>query len=367
MARFAEGLPGVRFLSTLRRSNVHGAIDLGAAPGLLPGRVRRADAEEWFAARWDRVPSFDGGGARAILEAAASGRIDTLVLLGCDPLTDFVDRDLAERALIGARHVVAVDLFPSPSNARAEVVLAAAGFAEQGGTTTNLEGRVAVLGQMVTPTGTSRPDWTIADDIGRRLGADLGCGSLDRITREIAGYSVAHRGLDEATLASAGLEGVTVPLPDGPADESPADGVADGGGADEDDAAEAVVEQCPPMVCFDAPSPTPVPTVDAYSFRLVAERSMYDDGRQLSRVRSLSGLADAATLRMHPADLDRVALGAERVRVGAHGRTVVVEVRRDPTVAPRTVVMAVGHDNASPHQLIAAADTVCAVTVEAVR
>ena len=32
-------LPGVSFLPALRRSNVLGAIDLGLAPGLLPGRT----------------------------------------------------------------------------------------------------------------------------------------------------------------------------------------------------------------------------------------------------------------------------------------------------------------------------------------
>ncbi len=33
-------LPNVRFLSALHRSNVHGALDAGFAPGMLPGRVR---------------------------------------------------------------------------------------------------------------------------------------------------------------------------------------------------------------------------------------------------------------------------------------------------------------------------------------
>ena len=36
---FAAAWPSARFLSALRRGNVHGAIDLGCAPGLLPGRV----------------------------------------------------------------------------------------------------------------------------------------------------------------------------------------------------------------------------------------------------------------------------------------------------------------------------------------
>jgi NADH-quinone oxidoreductase subunit G len=38
-AEALSAIEGVKFLSALRRSNVHGAIDLGLAPGLLPGRV----------------------------------------------------------------------------------------------------------------------------------------------------------------------------------------------------------------------------------------------------------------------------------------------------------------------------------------
>src|SRR5690606_1702455 len=48
--------PDVRFLSGLRRANVHGALELGMAPGLLPGRVTLDGARSWFAERWPRVP-----------------------------------------------------------------------------------------------------------------------------------------------------------------------------------------------------------------------------------------------------------------------------------------------------------------------
>src|SRR5207237_237851 len=38
-ARVLAGLPGVKFLPALRRANVMGALDMGLAPGVLPGRV----------------------------------------------------------------------------------------------------------------------------------------------------------------------------------------------------------------------------------------------------------------------------------------------------------------------------------------
>ena len=55
---------------------------------------------------------------------------------------------------------------PSESTQLADVVLAAAAYGEKAGTTTNLEGRVTTLAQKVTATGTSRPDWMIAVELG---------------------------------------------------------------------------------------------------------------------------------------------------------------------------------------------------------
>ena len=44
----ADALPGARFLPALRRGNVLGALDMGLAPGLLPGRVSLEDGRAWF-------------------------------------------------------------------------------------------------------------------------------------------------------------------------------------------------------------------------------------------------------------------------------------------------------------------------------
>ena len=96
-----------------------------------------------------------------------------LVLLGADPLSDFPDRRLAEQALDGdpvdrRRHVPHCRRSRRPT-----VVLAAAGYAEKRGTTTNLEGRVSLVAQKVTPPGTARPDWMIAAELAVLLQADL--------------------------------------------------------------------------------------------------------------------------------------------------------------------------------------------------
>ena len=103
-ASLLAGVPGVTFLSALGRGNVHGALDLGLAPGFLPGRVTprrgRAHVEEV----WGSTPDAAGLDATGILRAmAAAGRCARSCLLGADPIVDFPDRALARAALDARR------------------------------------------------------------------------------------------------------------------------------------------------------------------------------------------------------------------------------------------------------------------------
>ena len=91
-----RAVPDVRFLVALRRANVRGALELGLAPGFLPGRVTLEDGREWFEDAWGAVPAETGLDALAILDAAANGRIDVLILVGADPHDDCPDRELAD-------------------------------------------------------------------------------------------------------------------------------------------------------------------------------------------------------------------------------------------------------------------------------
>ncbi len=209
-AALVEALPDVKVLSGLRRGNVHGALDMGLAPGVLPGRVTLDEGGEWLTAAWGELPER-GDDARGILTAAAEGRLAGLVLLGADPIRDFPDAGLARRGVEGAGFVLAVDCFVTDSVRHADVVLPAAGFAEKSGTTTNLEGRVSRLHQKVTAPGTARPDWEIAVMLADQLGADLGLESLERIWDEIERVAPSHSGITRARIdGREGFDGIVV-------------------------------------------------------------------------------------------------------------------------------------------------------------
>jgi len=376
-----EAFGETRFLSALRRGNVHGAIDAGLAPGLLPGRVALDAGRDWFSDAWPTVPATRGLDTAAILAAAADGAIDTLVLLGADPLADFPDRDLAARGIAGARTVIAVDTFATASVGAADVVLPAAGFAEVDGTTTNLEGRLTTVNQKVTPPGTARPDWMIAAELAFRLGADLGVTSIDDIWAELAEVSAVHRGLSLEGLAAApdGLlirptatdRDVAGPEGDGEpvtaADSATAMGDANADTeAPSGDAIVAVSAAPPATIVFEPPA-YEAPPVDAYSLRLVTHRKLYDQGTQVQQAPSLAGLAEPSVIAANPADLDRLGVGGEdAVKISSRRGTLRAPIVADATVPEGILTMAIGLGDPSPTVLIDAAAPVTEVRVETI-
>jgi NADH-quinone oxidoreductase subunit G len=365
-ARMLAGLPGVKFLPALRRSNVLGALDMGLAPGVLPGRVSLDAGRQWYSDAWSRLPEERGLDASGILSAAAEGRVQALVLLGADPLADFPDRAVARRALAGAGFVVAVDLFLTESARQADVVLAAAGPGEKSGTTTNIEGRVSVVNQKVTAPGTARPDWMLAAELASRLGHDLGFDSLGALFEEIERLAPSHAGVTMELLGRpATRDGVVVPFdPDelrheiehaatqpveavemravaaqsvtagsdiqsvtGP-EAVPATG--DGEESHETEGPEEARAPAarPAMLTVEAlEQPSDGPRRDAYAVRLVSARKLYDAGGIVQHCDSLAHLAPRARLHMNPSDLDRLGVHTrDRVKVSSQRGSATVEV-----------------------------------------
>ncbi len=333
--------PEVRFLSALRRGNVHGALDMGLAPGLLPGRATLAEAGAWFRqGGWPSVPAQRGLDATGILEAAAGGKIDVLVLLGADPLVDFPDSDLATRAIAGARTVIAVDRFLTASSQQADVVLAAAGPAEVDGTTTNIEGRISTVARKITPPGTARDDWMLAAELSRLLGTDLGLESPHGILEEIAALAPSHAGITPELIHAQGSR----------------DGVLTGSGQD---------PSRPALLSFVAPPVVEAPAIDAYSLRLVATRKLYDQGTDVQHAPGLAGLAVANRLRLHPHDFDRLGVAAgTAVTVTASSGSVSLPVHPDPGVGRGAAAVLVHQAGPAIGALIDATATVTEVRVD---
>ena len=298
--------PGAKVLPALRRGNIVGAIEMGLTP--------------------------EEGGMHAldIAKAAAAGNIECLVLLGCDPLADFPDTDLARRMMAGAPRIIAIDTFLTKSSSPADVVLAAAAYGEKSGTTTNIEGRVQTVCEKVTPRGTSRPDWMIAVELAELLGGDLGVTSVDDLTNAIAANV---DGFGDATAAAL---------------RSARDGIVCKGSLP---AATARVEA--------------IDVRNSYDYRLVVSRKLYDNAVGTAKSPSLAHLAAGSHLHLHPLDVERVgsADGAD-VKVTSKRASMVFKVVADETVVRGSAWVPFNQPGPSIGELIDSADVVTDVRVE---
>jgi NADH-quinone oxidoreductase subunit G len=308
VAAFVRSLPDARILPLARRSNVYGALDMGLAPGLLPGRASVSGVgcanllESW--GEFERLP---GRGAAEILAAARTGEITAVVLAGADPVRDMPDEEAARQGLEAVGFVVSIDLFLTDSNQLADVILPAEGFGEKEGTVTNVEGRVQKVNLIVPGPGQSRPDWSIIDDIARRMGHDLGLHSGSEIFKEIAHVAPAYEGLSWDLLDWDERDGVVVPVGE----------------------ARQPLEYLPVAVdLVEAPT----------GLVLHSARTMYDDGVLVRHSPSLTKLAPGGFVAVHPADAGRLGLAEDDlVTVATETGSATLPVRLDSTLAEGVV------------------------------
>ncbi|MEX0767318.1 MAG: NADH-quinone oxidoreductase subunit NuoG, partial [Microthrixaceae bacterium] len=329
-----QAIPGARFLTALRRSNVRGALEAGLSPGMLPGRVALADVDQVWTKLWGSVPADRGMDTTQILLAGASSKLDVLVLLGADPLADFADRSLARRGVAGARMVISLDRFLTSSTRQADLVLPVAGFAECEGTHTNLEGRVTTLHQKVTAPGTARTDWMIAAELALLLGSELG---VERDAHELWDEFTAHSAVHSAVTTAA------LAQPE----------AADGLLLDLDPA---------PFVAPEAPHVAPQ---SSYSLRLVVNRNLYDQGTDIHHCESSAALAPVASVRLSPADAAPLGVdNGTKVTVSSPHGSITAQAIVDSGVPKGSAVVRHNLEGADPGVLVDAQDVVCEIRVE---
>jgi NADH-quinone oxidoreductase subunit G len=315
--RLAEGFPQATFLPALRRSNVNGALDMGLAPQLRPGRgfdaqVRGRDAQSQF-------------------DALISGEQKALLLLGGCLLGNVTDVDHATSAL-EAGQVVVVTGHGGATLAYADVVLPAAVQHERTGTVTNIEGRVSSVNAKIVAPGSAWPDVAIAAELAEEFGQSLGLSSVKETAKaieETTGYpalSVMNDGSCDGVLAGRNDAAVTRR----PLDPMAFPGIrpvhtgglgARIGSTGSTDVGAMASTTSATSAEVAAGRGVDVPFADAYSLRLNVSRRLYDRGIAMQGSPALHGLIGTSTLGLNSFDLDRLGVESGDVVsvIGAHG------------------------------------------------
>ena len=173
-ARLAEST-GARLAWIPRRAGDRGALDAGCLPTLLPGGRPLSDpaAREDVCRNWNvtDLPATAGRDTTAILDAAAHGELDALLIGGVEA-ADLTDPHAALAAVEAAGFVVSLEVRESQITALADVVFPVAPVAEKDGSFVDWEGRARPFEAALKTD--AAPDRRVLATLADELSIDLG-------------------------------------------------------------------------------------------------------------------------------------------------------------------------------------------------
>ncbi|MBC2714385.1 MAG: molybdopterin-dependent oxidoreductase [Desulfobacteraceae bacterium] len=164
-------------------NNLIGAMDMGAVPDLLPGRVKIASEK-------DKGLDLD-----AFIESAESGQVKAAYIMGENLLRSLPQPDRVEAALQKLEFLVVQDIVRNRTTKIADVILPGAAVYEKYGSFTNMEGRIQTFGPVVSPPGDARADWDILAQVAKVMGHPEQYQKIEKIRQEIRRVVPMYQGL----------------------------------------------------------------------------------------------------------------------------------------------------------------------------
>ncbi|MER6359123.1 molybdopterin oxidoreductase family protein [Streptomyces sp. NPDC001634] len=208
------------------QGNGQGGREHGQKADQLPGYRKLTDpaARRHVAEVWGVDPdSLPGPGRSAyeLLDALGSD-VRTLLLMGSNPVVSAPRAAHIEERLSSLDFLAVCDVVLSETAELADVVLPVTQWAEETGTTTNLEGRVLLRRRALTPPPGVRSDLEVLHELAARLGVEKGFPTdpeevFAELRRASAGGPADYSGITYRRLAEE--NGLFWPCPAVPADE----------------------------------------------------------------------------------------------------------------------------------------------------
>ncbi|MEU9322477.1 molybdopterin oxidoreductase family protein [Streptomyces canus] len=319
------------------QGNGQGGREHGQKADQLPGYRKLDDpaARAHVAEVWGVDPdSLPGPGRSAYELLDALGRdIKSLLLMGSNPVVSAPHAAHIEERIKSLDFLAVCDVVLSETAALADVVLPVTQWAEETGTTTNLEGRVLLRRQAITPPDGIRSDLEVMHELADRLGVEKGFPTdpeevFEELRRASAGGPADYSGITYRRLAEE--NGVFWPCP----------------------TEDTVVHAGTPRLFLDRfATPDGRARFVPVSHRAIAEEpdeeypvllttgrvvAQYQSGAQTRRVDELNAAAPGPFVELHPRLAER--LGA------AEGDPVAVVSRRGRAVAPARITLGIRPD-----------------------
>ncbi|RSK28353.1 formate dehydrogenase subunit alpha [Bacillus sp. HMF5848] len=157
------------------QGNGQGGREHGQKSDLLPGYRKLTDPEavEYISGVWGIDPNEmpqPGVSAYEMFDEIQKGNIRAMHVICSNPAVSAPNLEYIWAGFEKLDFLVVSDFFMSETAQFADVILPATSWAEDEGTTTNLEGRVIRIRKVKDPVGESKTDWEIMSLISERMG-----------------------------------------------------------------------------------------------------------------------------------------------------------------------------------------------------
>jgi formate dehydrogenase major subunit len=204
------GKPGAGINPLRGQNNVQGAALMGCDPGTLTGSVRLVDARARFQAAWGVAPPRTPGlNLLGMIDAARSGRLKALYVIGYDIFASLAQSHETAAALSRLELIIVQDLFLNETaRAFGHVFLPAVSSFEKDGTFMNSERRIQLLRRAIAPRGDALDDGEIVCRLAAALGhgAQFATSQANAVWNEIRRLWPAGAGVSYDRLATRGLQ-----------------------------------------------------------------------------------------------------------------------------------------------------------------
>lgn len=315
------------------QGNGQGGREHGQKADQLPGYRKLTDpaAREHVARVWGVDPETLPGPGRSAYELldALGGDVKALLLMGSNPLVSAPGAAHVEERVRSLDFLAVADVVLSETAALADVVLPVTQWAEESGTTTNLEGRVLLRRRALTPPPGVRSDLEVLHGLAARLGLEKAFPTdpeevFAELRRASEGGPADYSGITYDRIAAE--QGVFWPCPEG----SPGTPrlFLDRFATEDGRARFAPVAHREAAETPDAEYPLLLTTG-----RVVAQ---YQSGAQTRRVPELNEAAPGPFVELHPRLAARLGV--------ADGAPLAVTSRRGRAVAPARITDAIRAD-----------------------
>jgi formate dehydrogenase major subunit len=198
-------------LNPLRgQNNVQGACDMGALPNVFHcyQAVNDPKVIEKMEKAWGVTGLSDKPGYKmpTMLQKALDGGTKILYCIADNTVQTEPNMAHTIKEIKALELFIVCDIFPNLTTPYAHVIFPVYAWGEEEGTFTNTERRVQRVRRALSPPEGCRPSWWVLQELGKRLGVDLGFSSSVAIYEDMRKTATSYAGITYERIEEEGLQ-----------------------------------------------------------------------------------------------------------------------------------------------------------------